>query len=277
MHVGSPRRIHHVNCGSFRPWRGTTLVTHVLVIELDHGIALVDTGMGTADCAHPARLGWTARATRAVFDTADTAVAHIERLGFAATDVTDIVVTHMDFDHISGVADFPGARLHATVGEFRAATRRTDTIPGRLRYKPAHLRNMLDVNTYGRDDTEVLGEPARSLRGLDGVFLVPMPGHTAGHAAVAVDDPDRGWLVHAGDAFMDPSRVVGETQPPSPRLRAAEWVFAVDLDAVSDSRERLRRMVGSGARVFCSHDARQLRELQQETDRLVRRECAGGV
>ena len=31
--------------------------------------------------------------------------------------------------------------------------------------------------------------------------MVPLPGHTPGHAGIAIDTPE-GWLLHAGDAYF---------------------------------------------------------------------------
>ena len=62
--------IHHLNCASMCPynakllageggWTETAeLVAHVLAIESSDGIVLVDTGLGTADCANPNRTGF---------------------------------------------------------------------------------------------------------------------------------------------------------------------------------------------------------------------------
>lgn len=62
-------RIHHLNCATMCPfsarlmageggWREPArLVAHVLLIETDQGLVLVDTGLGTADVGKPARTG----------------------------------------------------------------------------------------------------------------------------------------------------------------------------------------------------------------------------
>ena len=62
-------KIHHLNCATMCPYNarlmegegGWTepahLVAHVLVIESDDGLVLVDTGLGTADVANPQRTG----------------------------------------------------------------------------------------------------------------------------------------------------------------------------------------------------------------------------
>lgn len=269
MHSGSIRRVHHLNCATFKPWRGTTLVTHVLLLELEHGLALVDTGIGTADVRNPRRLGSSVKITGAAMRLAETALRQIEGMGFVGDDVTDIVATHLDYDHIGGLSDFPLARLHTTAEEFHTASRPTLSGGGLMRYRSAHTRPMLNVNTYGHNDTRVHGLGARSLRGLEEVFLVPMPGHTVGHAAVALIDPVRGWLVHAGDAFMHHStlRPAGARTGGvgTRRLRLVERALAANPAAVATTHNDLRRLSNAGVRVFCSHDSSQFEALRSES------------
>src|SRR5438876_200238 len=51
------------------------------------------------------------------------------------------------------------------------------------------------------------------------VLLVPMPGHTRGHACVAVRDGARGrWLLHAGDAYFHHDELHAETPACPPGL-----------------------------------------------------------
>ena len=105
-------KVHHVNCGSMRPWGAGSLVCHVLLVEADNGLVLVDTGFGTQDCMRPARFGPFRRYFfRPSFDVAESAVRQVEALGFHRTDVRHIITTHFDADHIGGLADFPDATL----------------------------------------------------------------------------------------------------------------------------------------------------------------------
>ena len=48
-------KVHHLNCGTMDPPATAQMVCHVLLIETDNGLALVDTGFGSHDCAYPAR------------------------------------------------------------------------------------------------------------------------------------------------------------------------------------------------------------------------------
>jgi len=98
---------------------------------------LVDTGFGLGDVADPAgRLShFFLTLLRPEFRAEMTAVQQVQRLGFAASDVTDIVLTHLDFDHAGGLDDFPNARVHLLAIERDCALRRASWLD-RQRYRP---------------------------------------------------------------------------------------------------------------------------------------------
>ena len=51
-------KVHHLNCGTMN-MPTAPMVSHVLLIETDNGLVLVDSGYGTDDCADPKRVGPT--------------------------------------------------------------------------------------------------------------------------------------------------------------------------------------------------------------------------
>lgn len=110
-------KVHDLNCGTMRP-PTAPLVCHVLLVETDNGLVLVDTGFGSDDIADPARrLGPTRHLIRPALRRDETAVHQIEQLGFRRDDVRHIVITHFDLDHIGGISDFPDAQIHVTAAE----------------------------------------------------------------------------------------------------------------------------------------------------------------
>ena len=44
-------KVHHLNCGTMHPPRSPHCVCHVLLLETDNGLVLVDSGFGIDDCA----------------------------------------------------------------------------------------------------------------------------------------------------------------------------------------------------------------------------------
>lgn len=72
---------------------------------------LVDTGYGAHDMQHarPGRLPWLWSTILNIrYCVEDAAAWQIQSLGYPARDVRHIVLTHLDFDHAGGIADFRG-------------------------------------------------------------------------------------------------------------------------------------------------------------------------
>jgi glyoxylase-like metal-dependent hydrolase (beta-lactamase superfamily II) len=109
-----------------------------------------------------------------------------------------------------------------------------------------------------------------SVRELDGlppeILIVPLGGHTRGHAGVAVDTGD-GWLLNAGDAYFHHGEL--DADPHCPRgIGAFEAVVQTERRARLDNQERLRTLVrdhGSEVTVFSAHDSTEYHRLEATT------------
>jgi glyoxylase-like metal-dependent hydrolase (beta-lactamase superfamily II) len=270
-------RVHHLSCGSLCPhgkrliagegglFAAADIVCHCLLIETDDGLVLVDTGFGTDDARNPGQLGAPFRALmrpRPKLDT--TALKQVEGLGFAAADVRHIVTTHLDLDHAGGLPDFPQAEVHVFAPELKAALH--PTMRERTRYiGGAHWRHNPRWVEHSVDGDEWFGfESVRILPGIDAeVLLVPLVGHSRGHAAIAVNRGDR-WLLHCGDGYFHRDEIA---TPPScpPILRGFQSVMAADNGARKNNQERLRelsRAHGDEVSIFCAHDPHELKREQ---------------
>ncbi|MGJ9412975.1 MBL fold metallo-hydrolase [Aeromicrobium sp. CF4.19] len=258
-------RVEHLSCGLMTPPGMPAIPAHVLLCHTDMGLVLVDSGFGTADLADPRdRLGPMRHLLRPVRDEAHTALRQLQARGHHAEEVTHVVLTHLDLDHVGGIADFPAATIHMTAYEHAAAVTSPDVLD-KARYRTGQLAHQPVVRTHdGRGDEWRYGLTAHEV--LPGIALVPMPGHSRGHAAVAVD-ADGGTIVHAGDAVFDASCYTDATPgglPLSRRLplRSFERVVGRDQRAISRNHRTLRRLDQMpGVTVVPAHDARITGEL----------------
>jgi glyoxylase-like metal-dependent hydrolase (beta-lactamase superfamily II) len=94
--------------------------------------------------------------------------------------------------------------------------------------------------------------------------MVPLPGHTWGHAGVAVDTGS-GWVLNAGDAYFYRREMDADRRRCTPGLRFYQRLMDTDRDQRFANQERLRvlKRDQSGAMtIFCSHDAKELEALQ---------------
>src|SRR4051812_8555715 len=273
-------RVHHLNCISSCPLGGhlmdgrTTgiltrgkLCCHCLVIETKDGLVLVDTGFGLRDVHDPrSRLSkFFLTLLSPEFREEMTAIRQLERMGFTAADVRHIVLTHLDFDHAGGLDDFPHARVHMLQQE-RDYALLQKTWMDRQRFRPQQWGTQENWTVY----PGAAGEPwfgfgaVRQLAGLPPeILMVPLPGHTFGHAGIAVRSEGR-WLLQTGDAYFHHGEMDHERPYCTPGLRMYQVMLEKDRRARLDNQRRLRELRcrhGSEVRVFCAHDPLEYEEL----------------
>ena len=236
------------------------LVIHCLLIETDaHGLVLVDTGLGTADLADPkGRLGAQFLLSAAPrLDRAGTALAYVERQGFTAADVRHVVITHLDLDHAGGLSDFPHASVHVMAAEHDAALARSTSLE-KGRYRPVQLAHgpRFELHTAHGESWRDFS-CVRALPGLPPeLLLLPLPGHTRGHACVAIERGTHA-IVHAGDAYFHHATVRTGNMPKV--LGFYEGLIAIDRKKVADNHRALRALeAGGNVTLFCAHDATEL-------------------
>lgn len=253
-------RVHHLNCGTMTPLIVGRIICHVLLCESNDGLVLVDTGFGLADCADHSRIGPARVLLNLRFSASETAARRVEALGHARADVRHIVITHFDLDHVGGLSDFPDATVHTTAVEFDTANH-PPTLAERRRYRGVQWSHGPKVQTYSDGGEPWQGfEVAYPVIGVDGVSIVPMNGHTRGHALVAVDAGERGWLLHAGDAVFDRGSIAIAGDPAGDRanrrtIKAFERVVGQDRSKITGNHARLAEVRAAGtATVIPAHD-----------------------
>lgn len=274
-------RIHHLRCGTDCPVGGAAfdgrskgllgeLVCHCLLIETDRdGLVLVDTGYGLQDVREKAkRLPASFISLLNIrFREEETAAAQVRALGFNPAAVRHILITHLDFDHAGGIEDFPQAVIHVMAREYEAAVDPRRGPLGKRRYRSVQFD---EVRRWRRYDGP-RGEPwfgfdaVRALEGLPPeILMIPLVGHTWGHAGIAIDAPG-GWLLHAGDAYFFRDEVRRPDRRCTPGLRAYQTMMEVDRSARLNNQARLRQLSldrSAGVRMICGHDVVELEAAQ---------------
>lgn len=147
------------------------------------GTWVVDTGFGEQDAARRGR-----RLVR-------TATEGLALIGVDAATVTDVIITHLHYDHVGGFDQFPAARFHVQDREVAFATGRHMTTPAQQHaFTASHVAEFVLAVHNGRvvfhDGDDELAA---------GLSVHHIGGHTDGLQVVRVFT-DRGWVVLASDA-----------------------------------------------------------------------------
>lgn len=229
------------------------------LVETEAGLVLVETGFGRADLHDSKRLG-PARfvlgidhgRTRAIID-------QLPELGYRASDVRHIVATHLDVDHAGGIPDFPHATVHCLRAEHVQATTRP-SLADRSRYRPVHVDPHRNWALYDETSGEAWNgfDVVRQLDGLPPeILLVPLPGHSVGHACVAVETRE-GWSLHAGDAYFE-SAQLRDPGHASRGLNLFRRSVDDDHGLANRNLQRLRQLdrAGCGVHICCAHDVEE--------------------
>jgi len=194
--------IHLLNCFTCNARRPNTLKTGTvcLLIESNEGLILVDTGLGLDEYAHPSGMTKLFRViTIMPFDQNEAAINRVQKLGYQPEDVKHILLTHMHFDHCSGLADFPHAKVHVHRREHEAFTE------GKIRqfteyaYIPQYIAHQPEFVLYETVDSKWYDFDAIRLPFEPEMYFIPLFGHSRGHCGVAIKTSG-GWFFHAGDA-----------------------------------------------------------------------------
>ena len=165
-------------------------------------------------------------------------------LGLKVDDITDVVLTHLHFDHAGGsttsrggklVPTFPKARYYVQRANLETASR--PNLREKASYFPANFQPLVDAGVLTLLD-------GRSENFLPHVSVHVSNGHTTGHQVVTVSD-GKTTLVYCGDLI-----------PTSTHVRLA-WVMGYDLEPlrlIEEKREVLGPAARGGWYLFFEHD-----------------------
>ncbi len=212
------------------------LVMRCLLIDTGERLILIDSGSGNKQSDYLRYYG-----IKEIIDFNST----LATLGYSCNDVTDVVLTHLHFDHCGGCTEYDeqkNIRLtfpHAShwVGEAQWRNSISPNVREGDSYFP---ENMLPVQEAGK--LKLVTENLTLCRGID---LRLFNGHTPGQIAVYIHDTDKTY-VFAGDVI-----------PLAANIPLA-WVSAYDtfpVTSMSDKQVMLDEAVAENQVLIFVHDA----------------------
>lgn len=230
-----PRVLWEKRCAS-TPDNHVRLANSPLLVQTGHGNLLIDTGLGN-------KLTEKQKGIFRVRREWDL-LAGLARLGLSRASISQVILTHGDFDHAGGVT-----MLGETGGlelTFPAATHYLQ----RQEWEDVLAPNRRSASAYWPENFAGLAE-GKNLRLIDGegevapgIRLVRTGGHTRGHQAV--------WLESGGEAGLH----LGDLLP-MPAYSNPLWITAYDnfpLDSIAAKEEFLEQALGKDAWLLFYHD-----------------------
>jgi glyoxylase-like metal-dependent hydrolase (beta-lactamase superfamily II) len=166
--------------------------------------------------------------------------------GIGHHDVGVVVMTHLHYDHASGVSEFPDATYVVCRDEWRAGTHGPQMRNGYIRSQfdfPFDWRT-IDYDAADVDSHATFGR-AVDLFGDGSVRLLSTPGHTAGHQSVLLRLGDREALLTGDAAYLE--RTISD---------GAEPLVVQDRHRFERSLSEIRRFIGQAddPLVITGHD-----------------------
>jgi len=233
------------------------MVTRCLLVRGEGNVILIDTGMGS---------DWSDRERDiyAIENEDRSIMSALAGRGVPPADVTDVVLTHLHFDHAGGAVArapgeggagawgpaFPSARYHVQRRQLDWA--RTPSERDRRSFRDQTILPIVSAGAF------VTAEGAAEI--LPGIHVEPTMGHTVGHQVVRIGEGE-GAVVHCGDLI-----------PTAAHLPVA-WGMSYDLEPLTTMREKralLARAAAEGWVLVMQHDpAHQAVRVGQEGDRFV--------
>jgi glyoxylase-like metal-dependent hydrolase (beta-lactamase superfamily II) len=227
---------------------GEPVPIHAWLIEHPEGLMLIDAGE-----THTAR-----SATFAEFHVSreDELDRQLKAVDVALADVKTVVLTHIHGDHIDGLPHVPDAVVLAgereiavassPMGRFQRAVTRQPLPPG---FAPEPIT--LDGPALGAFAS------SKALTADGRIVAVPTPGHTLGHIAIVVVQPDHHVLI-GGDTAYDQQQL---------QDLHVDGVSPSDDVAIATMKTILAHATTSPTVYLPSHDPQSARRLR-ETDTL---------
>jgi N-acyl homoserine lactone hydrolase len=180
---------------------------NVAVIEHTDGLVLFDTGQDRASLTDPGYFpgGITGamyrRSARASIRADQTLTAGLGGLGYSASDVSVVVLSHLHQDHIGGLAQFSHARIYVSQAEWDSLDAPRAELAGLMR-RHIDLPGLAWTRITPAPTSDPALRPftvAHDLFGDGSLVLIPTPGHTPGSLSLVVRRPGRPALALVGD------------------------------------------------------------------------------
>ncbi len=215
------------------------LALNTLLLVGNEHVILIDTGAGDKFTEKYANI-------YAIDYSEHSLLKSLNEHGVQPEDVTDVIITHLHFDHVGGATryndrgdlelQFPNAIHYIQKRQLEWAQKRFEK--DRASYLSENIDPLLDSGKV-----EILDGPVKLFEGVD---ILISDGHTFAQQMVLIYDEER-KLLYAADLIPLAAHV------------AIPWVMAYDLSpmvTIKEKKELLQKAVDENWMIFFEHDPR---------------------
>ena len=206
--------VHNFHCGgewtdftffgANHPQAGTTVYIPYLafLLQWDERVLLFDTGPNAELVRNPAAwIGESAELYDVRVDESQLLVNQLHALGVSPSEITDVVLSHLHYDHAGSVKSFPNATVHVQRTEYDSAIGAYGE--GAADYVRSEFDGKLNWN-FLDGGTDLFGDGR--------CIILATPGHTPGHQSL-VANSEAGPVIFVGDAAPHPQTLATRVLP----------------------------------------------------------------
>lgn len=209
-------------------------ITRTYLVQIGNSLVLIDTGHGEGELLE--KKGQTKEL--------------LLKQNIQPTEVTDILLTHMDIDHVSGLiyqnkAVYPNATLWIAKIEY------DDWIINRPVDRPAeHIALVKKVARIYKEHIKLFkhGETI-----LPGIVAISTQGHTAGHTSYEISSGNKGLMI-VGDIM--------HIEPIQSRFTDYNTIYDMDPVTAASTRERILNKLSQEDRLILGMHFPQIGKVQ---------------
>jgi len=212
------------------------LITRSLLLISDHRKILIDTGNGTK---------WEEKYKR-IYQI-DTSLYSIERslskYGYESKDITDVICTHLHFDHVGGNTKLEGGKIVPTFPNAKYWVSKEN-------WELANHPSQKDAGSFLEEDWKVLIENSmlEIVSGkksfIEGIDIFLSHGHTLGLMHPIISDGDQ-TIFYGSDLFPTVTHI------------PVQWVMSYDIQpmvTIQEKNDLLEKMFKKNWILFFEHD-----------------------
>ncbi|WP_048600717.1 YtnP family quorum-quenching lactonase [Rubeoparvulum massiliense] len=181
------------------------LRTDPVLIQHEGKYLLIDSGIGNGKLNEKARRNYGCTEESKIHQS-------LAKLGLTVNDIDGVLMTHLHFDHASGLTEL-------VEGEYRSTFPRATIYTSEIEWKEMRSPNLRSRNTYWRENWETIQDQVvtfeKELEIMSGISMHHTGGHSDGHGIIR--------MASAGDVALHMGDLMG-THAHRPSL----WVMAYD-------------------------------------------------